>query len=297
MGLPASDLVPADVSVDVAAAIRYGAAAARGAAAAVRDRLGLAADAAPVCAIVLGSGLGDLADDVADARRVPFADVPGFPAATVEGHAGALLSGTLAGRPVLALAGRFHLYEGHPAPLAAFTVRVVHALGARTLFLSNAAGGVRRTLGRGDLMIIADQLNLTGRNPLVGPLQDGDLRFPDMSEPYDAALRALLRTAARTVGVPVAEGVYAGLLGPSFETPAEVRMLERLGADAVGMSTVPEAIVARALGMRVAGVSLVTNAASGHTGQPLTHAEVLESGREASARFRALVTEFVRQLV
>ncbi len=296
MGLPPSGLMPPDVSADVAAAVRYGAAAARAAAAAVRDRLGLADGAAPACAIVLGSGLGDLAGDVADARRVPFADVPGFPPATVEGHAGALLSGALGGRPVLLLAGRFHLYEGHPAPLAAFAVRVVHALGARTLFLSNAAGGVRRTLGPGDLMVIADHLNLTGRNPLVGPLQDGDLRFPDMSEPYDGRLRARLRDAARATGVPVAEGVYAGLLGPSFETPAEVRMLERLGADAVGMSTVPEAIVARALGMRVAGVSLVTNAASGHTGQALTHAEVLEAGREASARFRALVTEFVRRL-
>jgi len=293
MGLPPSGSAPADVSADIAAADRYGAAAARGAAAAVRDRLGLADDAPPpVCAIVLGSGLGDLADDVADARCVPFADVPGFPAATVEGHAGALLSGTLAGRPVFALAGRFHLYEGHPAPLAGFAVRVVHALGARTLFASNAAGGVRRTFQPGDLMIIADHLNLTGRNPLVGPLQPGDLRFPDMSEPYDAGLRALLREAAHVTGTPV----YAGLLGPSFETPAEVRMLERLGADAVGMSTVPETIVARALGMRVAGVSLVTNAASGHTGQALTHGEVLEAGRGASARFRALVTEFVRRV-
>ncbi|GJG85158.1 purine nucleoside phosphorylase [Gemmatimonadetes bacterium T265] len=297
MGLPPSGVMPADVSADAAAADRYGAAAARGAAEAVRDRLGLGDGApAPVCAIVLGSGLGDLAGDVAEARRVPFAEVPGFPATTVEGHAGTLVSGTLAGRPVLALAGRFHLYEGHPAPLAAYAVRVVHALGARTLFASNAAGGVRRTLGPGDLMVIADHLNLTGRNPLVGPQQPGDLRFPDMSEPYDAGLRALLREAARAAGVPVAEGVYAALLGPSFETPAEVRLLERVGADAVGMSTVPETIVARALGMRVAGVSLVTNAGTGYTGQPLTHAEVLDAGREASGRFRALVAEFVRRL-
>lgn len=294
MGLP--PVIPPDVSADAAAAVRYGAASARAAADAVRPALGLTADSTPACAVVLGSGLGDLAGDLADARRVPFAEVPGFPAATVAGHAGALLAGTLAGRPVLALAGRFHLYEGHPAPLAGFAVRVLHALGARTLFVSNAAGGVRRTLGPGDLMIIADHLNLTGRNPLVGPQQDGDLRFPDLSDPYDAALRVQLRAAARAAGVPVAEGVYAGLLGPTYETPAEVRMLERLGADAVGMSTVPETLVAKALGMRVAGVSLVTNAASGHTGQPLTHAEVLESGREASVRFRALVTEFVRRL-
>lgn len=296
MGLPPNGY-PADVSADVAAADRYGAAAARGAAHAVRAALGLTEGGpGPACAIVLGSGLGDLAEDIQGARRVAFADVPGFPAATVVGHAGALIAGALAGRPVLALAGRFHLYEGHPAPLAGFAVRVLHALGARTLFLSNAAGGVRRTLAPGDLMVIADHLNLTGRNPLVGPQQDGDERFPDMSEPYDAGLRALLRAAARATGVPVAEGVYAGLLGPSFETPAEVRMLERLGADAVGMSTVPETIVARALGMRVAGVSLVTNAASGHTGAALTHAEVLEVGWEASVRFRALVTEFVARL-
>lgn len=297
MGLPPADHVPADVSADIAAANRYGAAAARGAAFAVRDRLGVTdASPPPVCAIILGSGLGDLAGDLEGARRVPFANVQGFPATTVEGHAGELLSGTLAGRPVLALAGRFHLYEGHPAPLAGFAVRVLHALGARALFVSNAAGGVRRTLVPGDLMIIADHLNLTGRNPLVGPEQPGDLRFPDMSAPYDPALRLLLRDAARAICVPVAEGVYAALLGPSFETPAEVRMLERLGADAVGMSTVPETIVARALGMRVAGVSLVTNAASGHTGQALTHAEVLEAGREASVRFRALVTEWVQRL-
>lgn len=276
-----------------AAGSAYGTYAAHQAAATVRDRLGVRA---PVCAIVLGSGLGALADDLEGARRVPFAEVPGFPEATVAGHAGALLAGTLAGREVLLLAGRFHLYEGHPAALAAFPVRVVHALGARTLFASNAAGGVRRTFAPGDLMIIADHLNLMFRNPLVGPLEEGDVRFPDMSDPYDAALRRQLREAARVAGVPVQEGVYAGLLGPSYETPAEVRMLERVGADAVGMSTVPEVIVARALGMRAAGVSCITNLASGISAAPLDHAEVLAVGREASVRFRALVTAFVRRL-
>ena len=271
----------------------YGAAAARRAADAVRDRLGVRT---PACAIVLGSGLGALADDLADARRVPFGEVPGFPEATVVGHAGALLAGTLGGREVVLLAGRFHLYEGHPPPLAAFPARVVHALGARTLFVSNAAGGVRRAFRPGDLMVIADHLNLMFRNPLVGPLEAGDVRFPDLSDPYDAPLRRALHDAARAAGVPVQEGVYAGLLGPAYETPAEVRMLERLGADAVGMSTVPEVIVAKALGMRVAGVSCITNAASGISGAVLDHAEVLEVGREASARFRALVTEFVRRL-
>lgn len=271
----------------------YGARAARRAADAVRDQLGVRA---PVCAIVLGSGLGALADELEDVRRVPFAGVPGFPEATVAGHAGALLAGTLAGREVLLLAGRFHLYEGHPPQLAAFPVRVVHALGARTLLASNAAGGVRRTFAPGDLMLIADHLNLMFRNPLVGPLEEGDVRFPDMSDPYDAALRRTLREAARAAGVAVQEGVYAGLLGPSYETPAEVRMLERLGADAVGMSTVPEVIVARALGMRAAGVSCITNLASGISTAPLDHAEVLDVGREASVRFRALVTAFVRRL-
>ncbi len=276
-----------------AGASPYGAAAARRAADAVRERLGVRA---PACALVLGSGLGALADDLADARRVPFAEVPEFPETTVVGHAGALVAGTLAGREVLLLAGRFHLYEGHPPPLAAFPARVVHALGARTLFVSNAAGGVRRTLAPGDLMVIADHLNLTGRNPLVGPAEEGDARFPDMSDPYDAALRRVLRDAGRAAGVALQEGVYAGLLGPSYETPAEVRMLERLGADAVGMSTVPEVIAAKALGMRVAGVSCITNVGSGLSLAPLDHAEVLAVGREASARFRALVTEFVRRL-
>jgi purine-nucleoside phosphorylase len=214
----------------------------------------------------------------------------------VVGHAGALVAGTLAGREVLLLAGRFHLYEGHPAPLAAFPARVVHALGARTLFLSNAAGGVRRTFAPGDLMVIADHLNLMGRNPLVGPQQPGDHRFPDLSEAYDAGLRRVLREAAAATGQAVQEGVYAGLLGPTYETPAEVRMLERLGADAVGMSTVPETIVARALGMRVAGVSCITNQAAGIAHHVLDHAEVLDVGRQAAGRFRALVTEFVRRL-
>ena len=286
------DLPPVH-SADHEAAERYGARAARAAADAVRERLGVVA---PACAIVLGSGLGGLADELEDPRRVPFAEVPGFPAATVVGHAGALLAGRLGGREVLALAGRFHLYEGHPAQLAGFPVRVLHALGAPTLFVSNAAGGVRRTFQAGDLMVIADHLNLMFRNPLVGPLQPGDVRFPDMSDPYDGALRRTLREAARAVGVPVQEGVYAGLLGPTYETPAEVRMLERLGADATGMSTVPEVIVARAIGMRVAGVSCITNLACGLSPEMLSHDDVLETGRRVGAQFRALVTEFVRRL-
>lgn len=271
----------------------HGAAAAAAAAAAVRGRLHVAG---PVAAIILGSGLGGLADRLESVRRVPFADIPGFPAATVAGHAGALMAGTLAGREVLALAGRFHLYEGHPASLAALPVRLFHALGARTLVVSNAAGGVRRSFRRGDLMLIHDHINLMARNPLVGAVQRGDVRFPDMSAPYDRALLALLREVAADAGIPVVEGVYLGLLGPSYETPAEVRMLERLGADAVGMSTVPEVIVARALGMRVAGISCVTNMAAGISAAPLDHAEVLETTRLVGDRFERLVEGLVARL-
>jgi len=250
----------------------------------------------PVCAIVLGSGLGGLATRIEGAVRVAFADVPGFPTATVAGHAGQLILGSLAGRPVAALAGRLHLYEGHAATLAGYPVRVLAALGAKVYLASNAAGGVRRTFRPGDLMVVADHLNLMFRNPLAGPVEAGDERFPDMSEPYDAGLRHLLHQVARSQGVPLHDGVYCGLLGPTYETPAEVRMLERLGVDAVGMSTVPEVIVARAMGMRVAAISLITNPAAGLALAPLDHEEVLEVGRHAANAFESLVTEFVRQL-
>ena len=272
-----------------------GAAAAQIAADSIRQRLGPDAPA-PVCGIVLGSGLGGLADRLERAVRIPFSHVPGFPTATVAGHAGQLLVGTLGGRPVVALAGRFHLYEGHDAALAAFPVRVMHALGATVYFASNAAGGVRRTFNPGDLMVISDHMNLMFRNPLFGAVEPGDERFPDMSDPYDAALRALLHDAGRTVGVALQDGVYGGLLGPTYETPAEVRMLERLGVDAVGMSTVPEVIVARALGMRVAAVSCITNKAAGLSLEKLSHAEVMDAGRAVAGRFEALVTDFVRRL-
>jgi purine-nucleoside phosphorylase len=268
----------------------YGAVAASVAADAIRRRIGTTA---PVAGIVLGSGLGGLAGRIADPIAVPFADVPGFPQATVVGHAGKLIGGTLAGRPVVALAGRFHMYEGHDAALAGFPVRALHALGARTLFVSNAAGGIRRTFRAGDLMLIRDHLNLMFRNPLIGAAERGDERFPDMSAPYDEALAQQLRDHAATLGIPLQEGVYGGLLGPTYETPAEVRMLATLGADAVGMSTVPEVIVARALGMRVAGISCVTNLASGISPHPLSHAEVLETTTMVASRFEALVERWV----
>ncbi len=259
----------------------------------LRSRLG---SVRPRVALVLGSGLGTLAAEIEGARSVPFGEIPGFRVARVVGHAGAMVAGRLSGVDVVALAGRVHLYEGWSASEAAFPVRVVHALGAQTLFVSNAAGAMNPLFRPGDLMAIDDHINLMWRNPLIGPLEPGDVRFPDMSEPYDRALRALMHEAALETGIPLLDGVYAGLLGPTYETPAEVRMLQRLGADAVGMSTVPEAIVARTLGMRVAGVSFITNAASGSTGQPLSHGEVLEMTAIAGPRFRALVRAWLAKL-
>ncbi len=250
----------------------------------------------PVAGIILGSGLGGLARRITGAVSIPFADVPGFPPATVAGHAGAFIAGRLADRPVLVLAGRFHLYEGHDVRLAALPVRVMRALGAKTLVVSNAAGGLRRTFRPGDLMLIDDHINLMFRNPLVGPVEPGDLRFPDMSEPYDRALRTVAREAALAAGIALQEGVYAALLGPAYETPAEVRMLERIGADAVGMSTVPEVIVARAIGMRILGVSCITNLACGLAPTPPSHEEVLETAAKAAVRLERIVTSVLERL-
>lgn len=268
----------------------YSADAARKAAEAIRRRLG---GSGPSVAVILGSGLGGLAKRLGDHARIPFADVPGFPEVTVSGHEGVVIAGRLGDRDVVALSGRFHMYEGHSAALAAFPVRVFHALGVRELFVSNAAGGISPRLAVGDLMVISDHLNLTGTNPLVGPAEAGETRFPDMTDAYDPGLRRMLRTTAERLGIPLREGVYAGLLGPSYETPSEVRMLRLLGADAVGMSTVSEVIMARALGIRVAGVSCITNAAAGVTGSALSHAEVLATTDRVSGAFEALVAEFL----
>ncbi|HEY7236626.1 MAG TPA: purine-nucleoside phosphorylase [Gemmatimonadaceae bacterium] len=259
----------------------------------LRSRLG---DETPVAALILGSGLGGLADRIADAVRVRYADIPGFPSATVAGHAGVLTAGMLAGRRVLALAGRFHMYEGHPASLAGLPVRVLAALGAKTLIVSNAAGGLRSTLEPGDLMLIRDHINFMFRNPLIGPCDHGDVRFPDMSSPYDQPLCALALDVARKEKIALTEGVYCGLLGPSYETPAEVRMLSLLGADAVGMSTVPEVIVSAALGMRTLGISCVTNMACGLSAAPITHAEVIETTARVAAKFERLVGGVVARL-
>jgi purine-nucleoside phosphorylase len=271
----------------------FGQREARAAADVVRRRIG---DNVPAVAIVLGSGLGGLADEISAVAKIPYGDVPGFPAATVAGHAGALIAGTLAGRFVLAFAGRFHVYEGHDVRLAAFPARVAHALGAKTLIVSNAAGGVNRLWQPSDLMLIRDHINLMFRNPLIGAVEPGDTRFPDMSAPYDDSLADLARGVAKDERILLREGVYAGLLGPAYETAAEVRMLEFLGADAVGMSTVPEVIVARAIGMRVLGFSCITNLACGLTNTPITHADVLEATSRAAATFQRLVKGVVARL-
>lgn len=264
---------------------------AAGAAASIRAAAG---EAPPLVAIILGSGLGSFTARIRDAVRVPYAAVPGFPVPSVHGHAGEVVVGTVADQRVVCFAGRFHVYEGHGASVAALPARVAHALGAKALFVSNAAGGIRRTFVPGDLMLIADHLNLTGLNPLIGPVLDGDTRFPDMSDPYDPALRALLRGVARAQGVLLQEGVYAGLTGPTYETPSEVRMLEKLGADATGMSTVHEVIAARAMRLRVAAVSVITNKAAGLSHEKLSHDEVVQVGREVGPKFESLVEGFVR---
>jgi purine-nucleoside phosphorylase len=246
---------------------------------------------APHAVLVLGSGLGGMADDVEDAVRIPFREIPGFPRRVQEvaGHAGALVAGRLAGVEVAALQCRFHLYEGWRPDDVAVPVRALAALGARTMLLTNAAGGIRPGFRPGDLMLIADHLNLMWQNPLIGKTVPGEQRFPDMSDPYDAAFRAVAEEEARGLGIPVTEGVYAAVLGPSYETPAEIRMLARMGADAVGMSTVPEVLVARALGVRCLGISCITNLAAGLGGERLTHEEVVEVGARVRDRLAALV--------
>jgi purine-nucleoside phosphorylase len=263
------------------------------AAEAVRSRL---EGRTPGVAIVLGSGLGQFAERLEDAVRIPYAEVPHVPSPTVIGHSGELVAGSLGGRSVLVQSGRFHMYEGHPAALTALPVRVFARLGVETLILTNAAGGIRRSFGSGTVMLIADHINLSFRNSLFGPALPGEARFPDMSDPYDPGLRALAREVARRRRIPLAEGVYVGLLGPSYETPAEIRMLERLGADAVGMSTVVEVITARAAGLRCLGFSAITNPAAGVTPHKLDHLEVMEVAYRVAGELAALIEGVVEAL-
>lgn len=250
----------------------------------------------PSLALVLGSGLGGLADRLGDPLRIPYSELAGFFEPGVEGHKGELVIGTLGGKLVLAQSGRFHMYEGYTAEENVLPVRVFGGLGIKTLVVTNAAGGVRRSFTGGTLMLIADHLNLTGRNPLMGPVRKGDERFPDMTEAYDAGLRATARQVAQQLGIPLEEGVYAGLLGPNYETPAEVRMLERLGADAVGMSTVCEVIAARAMGIQCLGFSLVTNPGAGISPTMLSHHEVMEVAARAGKELARLVEGVVAAL-
>jgi purine-nucleoside phosphorylase len=250
----------------------------------------------PEVAIVLGSGLGFLGGEIADAVRVPYARIPGFPRPTVQGHAGELIAGTLEGRAVLAQSGRFHLYEGHDEATVALPVRVFATLGVRTLIVTNAAGGIRRTFRPGSLMLIADHINFMSRHPLAGRQLDGEERFPDMSDPYDAGLRALARAVARDARIALEEGVYGAMLGPSYETRAEIEMLKRFGADAVGMSTVPEVIVARARGLRCLGISTVTNLAAGLGAPQLSHQEVLDVADRVKGDLARLVRGIVGAL-
>jgi purine-nucleoside phosphorylase len=251
-------------------------------------------DLVPRVGIVLGSGLGGLADALTETVAVPFAQLPGWPAASAPGHAGRLLLGKLEGVPIVCLQGRLHLYEGNSERLVVEPVLLMRRLGAQVIVLSNAAGGIRVDWPAGTLMLITDHLNLTGRSPLIGANDDAlGPRFPDLTHTWSPRLNELMRRAAADKKVTLEEGVYAGLTGPTYETPAEVRMLRAMGADAVGMSTVLEAIVARWAGADVVGVSLVTNPGAGITGEPLTHEEVLVAAAEASSRFQGLIRRFV----
>jgi purine-nucleoside phosphorylase len=260
---------------------------------AVRSRI----SEVPAIAIVLGSGLGDFAGSLGSAVSMPYAELPHWPASRVIGHEGRLVVGTTRGRTIGALAGRCHAYEGHDLRTVTFAVRVLGLLGVKTLILTNAAGGVNTGFSQGALMVIDDHINLSGDNPLVGANDERfGPRFPDMTEVYSPRLRAIADRAAAAMGLTLPHGVYVSLLGPSYETPAEIRYLRTIGADAVGMSTVPEAIAARHMKMNVLGISCITNMAAGVLPQPLDHAEVMETARRIRGQFIALLEGIIGQL-
>jgi purine-nucleoside phosphorylase len=251
----------------------------------------------PDVAIVLGSGLGDFADALQDGRTTPYGDIPHWPATSVVGHAGRLALGSLAGRRVATLSGRVHFYEGHAMSTVTFATRVLGTLGVRTLILTNAAGGINVAFEPGTLMLIEDHINLLGTNPLIGPNDERfGPRFPDMSEVYSIRLRTLAAEAAASQGLSLARGIYVAVHGPSYETPAEIRYLRTIGADAVGMSTVPEALVARHMGIEVLGISCITNAAAGVLPKPLVHDEVMEVAKRVGTRFSKLLEGVVERL-
>jgi purine-nucleoside phosphorylase len=251
----------------------------------------------PDVAIVLGSGLGDFADALSDAITTPYAEIPNWPASAVVGHAGKLVLGSLGGKRVAALAGRAHFYEGHDLRTVTFATRVLGLLGVKTLILTNAAGGINLSFTPGTLMVIDDHINLLGSNPLVGANDDRfGVRFPDMTNVYARRLRDLADAAAGARGVRVTHGVYVAVHGPSYETPAEIRYLRIIGADAVGMSTVPEALVARHMGMEVLGISCITNPAAGVLPEPLHHDEVMEVARRVKGEFSSLLEGIIERL-
>lgn len=252
----------------------------------LRARLG----AIPSTAVVLGSGLGDFAEGLAEAAALPYAEIPHWPAPGVVGHAGRLVCGRAGGSPVIALAGRVHFYEGHPMETVTFGVRVLATLGVTTLVLTNAAGGINTAFGEGTLMAIDDHINLMGTSPLMGPNDDRfGPRFPDMTAAYSRRLRAVADEVALAQGLALAHGIYAAVHGPSYETPAEIRYLRAIGADAVGMSTVPETIVARHMGVEVLGISCITNMAAGVLDRPLVHDEVMATAQRVKADFIGLL--------
>ncbi|WP_028561356.1 purine-nucleoside phosphorylase [Paenibacillus pinihumi] len=244
----------------------------------------------PEIGLIMGSGLGILGDYIEEATVIPYHEIPHFPISTVEGHAGELMIGKLSGRTVVLMRGRFHMYEGYGPELTAFPVRVMKALGVKQLIVTNAAGGINTGFNPGDLMIITDHINLTGCNPLIGR-NDEQLgaRFPDMSQAYSRRLGATANEEASKLGFGLREGVYVGVLGPSYETPAEIRMMRTMGADAVGMSTVAEVIAARHSGIEVLGISCISNMASGILDQPLSHQEVIETTEKVKAQFLGLI--------
>ncbi len=252
-------------------------------------------DAAPETVLILGSGLGALAGEASDAVTIPTEAVPGYPRSTVVGHAGRLVFGTLEGRSVLLVQGRVHLYEGHAPGALGFPVRLAHALGAARLLVTNAAGGIDPAMGPGTLMFITDHLNLAFASPMSGPVRPGEPRWPDLAAPYDPAWLDRAEALALARGIPTRRGVYLWTSGPSYETPAEIRFFRTIGADAVGMSTVPEVIQAAALGMPVLGISAITNAAAGLNAEPLSHDEVMAAGRAVRDRFTTLVRAVVAQ--
>lgn len=251
----------------------------------------------PAVGVILGSGLGEFAEGLKDAVTIPYGKIPGFPASAVVGHAGKLVAGRVRGVPTVVLSGRVHHYEGHPMSLVVFPARVLGLIGCRDVIVTNAAGGIARSLRPGDLMLIEDHLNFFGSNPLIGPHED-DMgpRFPDMSDAYRADLRKVAIRVARRERVPLKRGVYVGLHGPSYETPAEIRAFRKLGADAVGMSTVPEVIALAQMGVGVVGISCVTNMAAGVLARKLVHSEVLETTERVKVQFVRLLNGLVEAL-